>query len=210
MTTAVILAAGHADRMGANKLVLPIGTSSVVGRVVEVALDTCDKAVVVVGLHDTVTRTAVERAVREHGAGDRVQIVQGVPYDPGMFISVQAGLRNAGDSDVVLIFPGDIPLGCRGTAIAVRDAVLQGPGGIAVPVHDGRNGHPVGIGGRYVTELLEMSPHATLRQFLQGHPDDIAAVPVDDEGMLMDVDTPAEYGAVLDHVAGKLPRNQEV
>ncbi|MDO9100013.1 MAG: nucleotidyltransferase family protein [Caldisericota bacterium] len=210
MTTAVILAAGHADRMGANKLVLPIGTSSVVGRVVDVALDTCDKAVVVIGLHDTVTRTAVERAVREHGAGDRVQIVQGVPYDPGMFISVQAGLRSAGDSDVVLIFPGDIPLGCRETAIAVRDAVLQGPGGIAVPVHDDRHGHPIGISSRYLTELEQMSPHATLRQFLQAHWGDVALVPVDDVGMLMDMDTPADYDAVLDRAAATLPYNQEV
>jgi molybdenum cofactor cytidylyltransferase len=181
MTTAVILAAGHADRMGANKLVLPIGTSSVVGRVVEVALDTCDKAVVVIGLHDTVTRTAVERAVREHGAGDRVQIVQGVPYDPGMFISVQAGLRSAGDSDVVLIFPGDIP-----------------------------HGHPIGISSRYLKELEQMSPHATLRQFLQAHGGDVALVPVDDVGMLMDMDTPADYDAVLDRAAATLPHNQEV
>lgn len=210
MTTAVILAAGHADRMGANKLALPIGSSSVIGRVIDTALCTCDKAVVVIGLHDTVTRTAVERAARELGAEDRVQVVQGVPYDPGMFISVQAGLRNAGVSDVVLIFPGDIPLVSRETAGAVRDAVLRGMRGIAVPVHGGRHGHPVGISGRYSAELLQMSSHATLRQFLQAHETDVELVPVDDEGMLMDLDTPAEYDAIVSCSAAMPADDQEV
>jgi CTP:molybdopterin cytidylyltransferase MocA len=50
MTAAVVLAAGHADRMGSNKLVLPLGPGSVVGRVIAVACAAADKVIVVIRL----------------------------------------------------------------------------------------------------------------------------------------------------------------
>ncbi|HWQ22100.1 MAG TPA: NTP transferase domain-containing protein, partial [Clostridia bacterium] len=88
MTAAVVLAAGHSDRMGSNKLALPMGSGTVVGRVVEIALAACDSVIVVIALHDQATRTAVERTAAALGTQERVQVTEGVPYDPGMFISI--------------------------------------------------------------------------------------------------------------------------
>src|SRR5450830_2193866 len=157
MTAAVVLAAGHADRMGSNKLTLPLGSGTVVGRVVATALAACDRVIVVIGLHDQGTKTAVEQTARSLGAEGRLDVVEGVPYDPGMFISIQAGLRRVTGADVVLIFPGDIPLTLPETAIAVRDAVSAGEVDVAVPSCSGRRGHPVAISARGVPELLAMS-----------------------------------------------------
>jgi len=104
MIAGIVLAAGHADRMGSNKLVLPLGPGTVVGKVLATALASCDRVFVVIGLHDQGTKTAVEQAAISLGAAERVEVVAGVPYDPGMFISVQAGLRQVGTVDAVLIF----------------------------------------------------------------------------------------------------------
>ena len=196
MTAAVVLAAGHADRMGSNKLVLPLGPGSVIGWVLEVAAGSADAVYVVIGLHDQVTRTAVEQAARGLGASDKVKVVEGVPYDPGMFISVQAGLRRCVGADVVLVFPGDIPLVSPATAVAVRDAVLRGVADAAVPVHQGRRGHPIAVSGRCIPELLGMSERANLRQFLEAHTAKTLLVPVDDAGMLLDMDTPEDSARV--------------
>ena len=193
MTAAVILAAGHADRMGSNKLVLPLGPVTVVGRVLATALASCDRVVVVIGLHDVGTRTVVERTALELGATDRVEVAEGVPYDPGMFISVQAGLRRIGTADVILIFPGDIPLVSPATAVAVRDAVLHGGSVVAVPESGGRKGHPVAFAARCIPELLAMSDRSTLRHYMESHAADITLVRVDDPAMLLDVDTPDDY-----------------
>jgi CTP:molybdopterin cytidylyltransferase MocA len=125
-------------------------------------------------------------------------VVEGVPYDPGMFISVQAGLRRITGADVVLIFPGDIPLTLPETAIAVRDAVSTREVDLAVPSCGGRRGHPVAINGRCVPELLAMSERSTLRQFMTLHASTTKLVPVDDRGMLLDMDTPDEYNRVLE------------
>lgn len=198
MTAAVVLAAGHAGRMGSNKLTLPLGPGTVVGRVVATALAACDRVIVVIGLHDQGTRTAVEEAAIVLGAEGRLDVVEGVPYDPGMFISVQAGLRRVMGADVVLIFPGDIPLILLETAIAVRDAVSTDLADVAVPSCGGRQGHPVAISTRCVPELLAMSERSTLRQFMTLHASTTKLVPVDDRGMLLDIDTPDEYDRVLE------------
>ncbi|MBA4364981.1 MAG: hypothetical protein C0398_03105 [Coprothermobacter sp.] len=210
MTAAVVLAAGHADRMGSNKLTLPLGSGTVVGRVVATALAACDRVFVVIGLHDQVTRTAVEQGARALGAEGRVEVVEGVPYDPGMFISVQAGLRRVTGADIVLVFPGDIPLILPETAIAVRDAVSEGRADIAVPSCGGRQGHPVAVSVRRVPELLAMSEHSTLRQFMAAHASTTKLVPVDDHGMLLDMDTPDEYNRVLEYLRSAETSTKEV
>jgi molybdenum cofactor cytidylyltransferase len=197
MTAAVVLAAGHAERMGSNKLVLPFGSGTVVGCVVATALAACDRVFVITGLHDQVTRPAVEQAAGMLGAEGRVEVVEGVPYDPGMFISIQAGLRRVTGADVVLIFPGDIPLIMSETAIAVRDAVLEGRADIAVPSFGKRRGHPVAISARCIPELLAMSERSTLRQFINMHASTTKQVAVEDRGILLDIDTPDEYNRVL-------------
>ncbi|MHB8106249.1 MAG: nucleotidyltransferase family protein [Candidatus Cryosericum sp.] len=198
MTAAVVLAAGHADRMGSNKLTLPLGSETVVGRVVATALVSCDRVIVVTGLHDQGTGTAVKQAAKGLGAEGRLEVVEDVRYDPGMFISVQAGLRRVAGASVILIFPGDIPLVLLETAIAVRDAVSGGQVDVAIPSCGGRQGHPAAIGGRCVSELLSMSERSTLRQFMTIHASSTKLVPVDDRGMLLDVDTPEDYARVLE------------
>jgi len=197
MTAAIVLAAGHADRMGSNKLVLSLGSGTVVGSVVVTALAACDKVIVVIGLHDQETRSAVERAGQSVGAEARVEVVEAIAYDPGMFISVKAGLRRVTGAKVVLIFPGDIPLIMPETAIAVRDTVLEDRADIAVPSSEGRRGHPIAVGACHIPELLSMSEHATLRQFMTGHVATTQAVSVGDDGILLDMDTPEEYDRVL-------------
>lgn len=196
MTAAIVLAAGHADRMGSNKLLLPLGSGTVVGQVVATALAACDRVVVVVGLGDRETRTAVERAALQAGAGERTEVVEAAIYDPGMFISVQEGLRHVAGAEVILIFPGDIPLVLPQTARAVRDALVRGPADIAVPGFGARKGHPLAIAARHAPELLGMSEHVTLREFMARHPATTIVVPVEDPGMLLDMDTPDDYEVV--------------
>ncbi len=210
MTAAIVLAAGHADRMGSNKLALPLGPGTVVGRVVATALATCDSVIVVIGLHDQGTRTAVEQAARALGAEERVEVAEGVPYDPGMFISVQAGLRRVAGANVVLVFPGDTPLILPETAIAVRDAVSAGLADVAVPSCGGRRGHPVAISAQCVPKLLAMSERSTLRQFMAVHASTTKLVPVDDWGMLLDMDTPDEYDRVLEYLRSLGTSTKEV
>jgi CTP:molybdopterin cytidylyltransferase MocA len=184
--------------MGSNKLTLAVGPGTVVGRVIATALAACDSVIVVIALHDQGTRTAVEQTARTLGAEGRVEVAEGVSYDPGMFISVQAGLRRVTGADVVLIFPGDIPLILPETAIAVRDTVSGGQADVAVPSCGGRRGHPVAVSARCVPELLAMSERSTLRQFMTEHAFTTKLVPVDDRGMLLDMDTPDDYDRVLE------------
>jgi molybdenum cofactor cytidylyltransferase len=210
MTAAIVLAAGQAERMGSNKLTLPLGSGTVVGRVVATALAACDRIIVVIGLQGQGTKTTVEQTARSLDAEGRLEVVEGVPYDPGMFISIQAGLRRVTGADVVLIFPGDIPLIMSETAIAVRDAVLEGRADIAVPSFGKRRGHPVAISARHIPELLALSEHSTLRQFINMHASTTKQVAVEDRGILLDMDTPDEYDRVLECLRSAETSTKEV
>jgi molybdenum cofactor cytidylyltransferase len=73
-------------------------------------------------------------------------------------------------------------------------AALDPKGGhdIVVPVFDGKRGHPVLFAARYFTRLCALSGDTGARGILNAHPERVSAVPVDDPGTLLDVDTPED------------------
>ena len=63
------------------------------------------------------------------------------------------------------------------------------PHRICVPTWRGRRGHPVGFGKAYFDALRGLSGDRGARALLEVHADAVVAVPVEDAGILQDVDT---------------------
>jgi molybdenum cofactor cytidylyltransferase len=85
---------------------------------------------------------------------------------------------------------------------AVLDALAAGAV-LAVPVHRGRRGHPLGIAPRLAAEIETLDPTAGLRQLLDRHPGELAEVAVDDPGAVADLDTPDDYRRLVEAVAAR-------
>ena len=51
---------------------------------------------------------------------------------------------------------------------------------------------------RYRDEILNLSGDEGLKPVMRGHPRDTLEVPVDDEGILRDLDTPEDYRSELE------------
>jgi molybdenum cofactor cytidylyltransferase len=114
--------------------------------------------------------------------------------DSGMAASLVHGLGHAGaGADAFLVALGDMPHVAPATLAALRDA-LAGGAPIAVPVHDGRRGNPVGFGRTHLDALLALEGDQGARRLLQTCA--VTEVPVDDAGIFLDIDTPADLSPV--------------
>ena len=189
----LVLAAGMARRMGSTKQLLPFGDRTVLQTVVD-TLSGADLAGVVVVLgHDA-------DAVRESLRGRTVLCCVNDAYREGMFSSVLCGLHHLPeDADAVLIALGVQPQIELNVVRAVLRAYREGDRGIVIPISCGKRGHPVLVNlSRYRDEILRLSGDEGLKPVMRGHPHDTLEVPVDDEGILRDLDTPEDYRAEIE------------
>ncbi len=186
----LVLAAGMARRMGTTKQLLPFGDKTVLQTVVDTLCGAKLAGVSVVLGHDA-------EAVRESLRDRPVRFCVNEAYREGMFSSVLCGLRALpADADAVLIALGDQPQIALNAVRAVAQAYREGDKGIVIPVSGGKRGHPVLIDlPRYRREILSLSGDRGLKPVVRGHPEDTLEVPVGDEGILRDLDTPADYRA---------------
>lgn len=181
---AVVPAAGLATRFGARKLLADVGGVPLIERTLASLLQAGVEHVVVV--------------VRDGDAFDAVpsladaRVTTIVNPDPtrGMFSSIQTGLAIAG-GDVVLVLPADMPF-VPASAVAAVAARAAETGTVVIPVHDGRNGHPIGLPRPLCDRLLTLAPTTTLKDAIAGFGVPAIRLAVAESGILHDVDVPAD------------------
>jgi molybdenum cofactor cytidylyltransferase len=182
---AVVLAAGLSRRMGGpNKLVAEVEGAPMVSRVVDAALATAARPVVVVTGHDAAR-------VRAALAGREVIFVHNPDYAAGLASSLKAGVAALGDKlDGALVCLGDMPWVRPEHVEALLAAFADDTAAICVPVHERKRGHPVLWPARYFGEIARLEGDVGARALLDEHADRVRLVPVADPGVALDVDTP--------------------
>ena len=109
--------------------------------------------------------------------------------DLGMAHSLAAGVRAARQRDFLLVALGDMPYIQPGTLRRLQVA-MTGPERIVQPVHRGLPGHPVGFGRAHYDALERLTGDQGAKNILQARQEKIFAIPVDDPGVLQDIDRP--------------------
>ncbi|MEM9601375.1 MAG: nucleotidyltransferase family protein [Pseudomonadota bacterium] len=189
----VLLAAGESRRMGeTNKLLLPVAGQALLARSVALLADSPLSPRMVVLGHRIEDSAPV---VSQQG----MAFVINAQFAEGQQSSVRAGLRAVvHDADAVLVMLADLPRLQRSTLASLHAAVQTSPGFDAwVPAHKGTWGNPRVLGAAWCRALLG-DPALSARTLFKRHPDRVAVVPVDDAGILQDLDTPDDYRAYLD------------
>ena len=184
----IVLAAGRSSRMeGTNKLLLPWKGRCVLQVVVE---RICE-----VGLGEVIVVTGHQRAaVEEKLTHYPVRLVHNPDFAEGMAASIRVGVEAAVGEQGYLFALGDMPQIASKTMLKVAEA-LKSSETIAVPVRDGRRGHPVAIGIAYRAALLALTGDRGARPVLAKNAANVVEVPVEDEGIFVDVDTQESYRA---------------
>lgn len=182
--------------MGRPKLLLPVAGEPVIVRLLR-ALEHPDiRARVVVTRKDD---AELQELVRSAGG-----IAVAPPSDPpDMRASIEFGLQfieerwHPTDADGWLMVPADHPqLSSTVVSAMIAEFSRQRPQWM-VPVCQGRRGHPL-LGRWDTTSLLKSLPHSVGINALLRQPDiEIRELPFTDEGILADLDTPADYDRLL-------------
>lgn len=185
---AVVLAAGYSSRAEAFKLELEISGRTVLERCVDGMLEHCSRIIVVGGYR-------IERVETILKPYPKVEVVLNSRFDEGMFTSVKEGMRHV-RGDRFFFTPGDYPL----VSPEVCRRLLQTQGEIVIPTFGGRKGHPVLLAGHLAQVLLDEPETSNLRDFMrrQGY----QTLEVDDEGILIDIDTPEDYRRIVEKRQG--------
>ena len=200
MIYAIILAAGQSRRMGCQKLLLPFGDRTVIGRVVsEVRRSTVTEVLVVIGPDG--------RGIAGALAGWRVSIVTNPNPDGDMLSSVRCGLRAVpAQCETILVAVGDQPAITADLINEMIRAFRTTGKGVVVPVHDGKRGHPLLFTTGYRDEILTRYDGVGLRGLVQAHADDLFELKVAASAVLSDMDYPEDYRRELARLAPRSDR----
>lgn len=180
----ILLAAGFSRRFGGDKRLQPLADGRPMAAVAASnLLAACGRVIAVVRSEDK----ALAGVLEEVGC----MVVAAEDATLGMGHSLAAGVAASGHADGWLIALADMP---RIEAASYRAilAALQGGAAIARPEYGGQPGHPVGFAAEWRKALLALSGDAGARAILQSVPGRVVACPVDDAGVLFDVDTPMD------------------
>ncbi|MBM3503527.1 MAG: 4-diphosphocytidyl-2C-methyl-D-erythritol kinase [Alphaproteobacteria bacterium] len=182
---AIILAAGQSRRMGRNKLVTPVGGVPMVSRVVDAVERSQAGPTIVVTGHDA-------EKVREALLGRALTFVHNPEYAAGLSTSLKAGIAALPeDCDGAIVVLGDMPA-IRADHLDRLIAAFNPVEGraICVPTNAGKRGNPVLCGREFFAEMKDIAGDVGAKHLLGQHPDRVCEVAVDDDAVLVDVDTP--------------------
>jgi molybdenum cofactor cytidylyltransferase len=187
----IILAAGSSSRMGRPKLLLPWGKTSVLGQQIQSWQELGARQVAVVWADgDELMRTELDRL--NFPASNHIRN----PHpEQGMFGSIRCAAQWLGWSAGLThwaITLGDQPHLQLETLRALLQFSATQPGRVCQPCRLGHLRHPVILPKEIFRQLAQTSA-PTLKEFLKTISGEIAACDLDDQGLDLDLDTPADY-----------------
>ena len=188
---AIILAAGESTRMGRPKQLLPWGGTTLlawqVGQMREAGVD---EVVVVLGHAAVEVRPAVPPEAR---------VVVNDAYKEGRASSLRCGAQAVSDdAGAVLVLSVDQPRPASLSRRLIKRWREKKGAPIVSPRFPRRFGHPVLVDGSLLGELRAVD-EATLglRAVIDRHAAKAEALPVEDDRVDVDLNTPADYEAAL-------------
>jgi molybdenum cofactor cytidylyltransferase len=182
----IVLAAGHGKRFqGAqHKLAQPLGSTPVLSCTLHQVLASQLPVLVVT------TPALAELANQSVAMRDIVVIPADAP-GPGMGQSIAAGVAARSNAPGWLVLPGDMPLVSPQTLQAVAAELAHHT--VVLAQHQGLHGYPVGFSAELYSELMALKGDQSERRLMARYP--AYAVSVNDPGVLLDVNTQADWVA---------------
>lgn len=207
MISAVVLAAGYSSRMGSFKPLLHVGGVPALERLIAGIKNAGIKNIAVV----TGYQHELLQPVISSMSGDGTVIVEAynAGFDSGMFSSIQTGIAEVRevfpDSEGCFLMPVDCPLIDSKVITAMEEAVTHSgdaaKDSFAVPVFEGKKGHPLYVPAGYAEEICSYGGLGGLKGITDKYWDRMLRVPVDAEGCILDMDTPEGYREIEDFLA---------
>jgi molybdenum cofactor cytidylyltransferase len=175
----VILAAGYSSRANAFKMELEINKKSILQRCIEALYDDCSNIIVVSGYkHEKINELTKNYSM--------LRVVYNDEFDKGMFSSIKKGIQNV-TAPRFLLTPGDYPLISKD----IIKKIIKQENEIVIPSFNKKGGHPILLSSHLIKEILNEPDDSNLKIYLNRKK--CSYLDIEDEGILLDVDTMEDY-----------------
>jgi len=173
--------------MGRSKQLLPLGPKPVIRH--------CLDGIISAGILDIVVVLGTDgEEISAAVSGMPVRTVVNPYPRSDMAASVRVGLRQADRASTgALICLADHPLVLSETIMGLVNAHRSNPDSILIPLYRGRRGHPTLFPRKAIEDIFSLE---TLRDVIANRAESVRAMDVDDEGVVLDLDTPEDYERV--------------
>ncbi len=190
---ALLLAAGQSRRMGGpNKLLADIAGTPMVARVAQRLLASRARPIVaVLGNKADEIDVALGKLP--------VERVRNPDFADGLSTSLRRGIAALpADLDGALVCLGDMPLvtGRHIDRLIAAFNPLEGRA-IVVPTRRGKRGNPVLWSKQFFPEMAQIAGDVGARHLIGEHAELVAEIEMDDDAVLVDIDTPEALDALL-------------
>src|SRR5580704_9939350 len=180
---AVVLAAGMSSRMGEAKQLLRLGDNILLGQVLEHVRSSRAKDIVLVLGHEA-------EKIKEQVSTENLTVVINESYQQGMGTSLRTGLAALPPSvNAALIVLADQPFIRPKTLDLLMDQYMRSNAQIVIPTYKGFRGNPVLLDRSVFSEVMALTGDIGCRAIFGNHLEGIVKVPVEDVGILLDLDS---------------------
>jgi len=181
----IIPAAGLSTRHPPNKLLDRIGGKTVIEKTIESYLNH-DLEILLITGHDNKKLTEViSLSIKK-----QIKIINNNQYQAGLSESIKKGVVSVqGDYDYFGFSLGDKPFIQGDTIKLLLKELETNNSKILIPTFEGLIGHPTFFPQNYRSELMTITGDSGGRELLSSHNDDITYFPVNDPGIILDMDT---------------------
>jgi molybdenum cofactor cytidylyltransferase len=180
----LLLAGGASQRFGDDKLQCKLadGRPMIVAAAANL-MPACDRLIAVLSTEDG------ELASLLSATG--CQIVHAAHASLGIGASLAAGVKASAKANGWLVALADMPyIESRSHRCVL--AQLRTGASLAATQYQGRRGHPVGFSKKWYSQLVGLRGSQGGKTLLERHPDELILCPVDDQGVVWDIDHPED------------------
>ncbi len=188
MISAILLAAGESRRMGSPKALLHYRGQTFIERICTAFLTAgVDELIVVLGAR----AEEIGRALPTH---PKLRSVVNTRYFQGQLSSLMVGIGALSpESEAAVVNLVDHPLVSTETIKAVIESFRAAPLPIVIASYQGKRGHPVLFSSQVYGEILAAPLDQGAKVVVRKDPARVREIPLDDSGILADIDTPEDY-----------------
>lgn len=190
MIAAIVLSAGESSRMGKPKALLRIRGKTFIEQIISAFRATkVGEIIVVLGHNAEELKPKIDPL--------SVTVVLNPDYRKGQLSSLIAAIQRlqaeSAKVDGVLVHLVDHPFVNPAVINDMIDRFYKSNRLIVIPTYKGKRGHPVLLSSQLFPELLSTPLDQGANAVVRAHRQETLELETEDEGVIMDIDTPNEY-----------------
>lgn len=180
----IITAAGMSTRQKENKLLIRSCNETIIEKTINTFLNNDLDIFVIVGHQKEMMVPILTNRFRND-----IQIVENKDYESGMASSLKAGIAAAGGNYAYFGFcNGDKPFIEVKTVKILLKYLIENKPLILAPIYQEQSGHPTFFSNEFIKYFGLISGDTGGREVIKKHPEAVTYLPINDEGIIMDMD----------------------